>query len=236
MMPMCRGENLSEEQQAAVVAVFVQLIREMKPGEVRVGCASNWFVTEAGMPQRMFPSVRDFVEDGGSSAPMRRTQPDDAYQELGRCIHKATGRTVLYGKYTSPFMSRSGVHLEFAGSLLTGGSDVDKNKPIMKMDDLEQERAFDEICCINDAAMMDESVEESSGTMDVAVAVLTRPDGSRSIPFHTEEYGDGEGTRQVGQTVRRLRRTGKLKQGEKIDREVWSFRCQDAVKKRKPVR
>jgi hypothetical protein len=97
-----------------------------------------------------------------------------------------------------------------------------RKKPIVEMAPDEMERTFDDLESPIDG-MLAEARTSPPALIQVAAAVLKTADGREAIVHHVCEYGDGDGSEQVGETVRRIRRSRKLLPGETIDRVVFTF-------------
>jgi hypothetical protein len=97
-------------------------------------------------------------------------------------------------------------------------TDIDMEKPLIAMDADERQRAWDRINDDIDDDLMN-SARQSSPDMPIVLAavILISADGTRRCIHHTCEYGDGEGIEHMLDTARDLRRTHKIRHGERVE-------------------
>ena len=91
---------------------------------------------------------------------------------------------------------------------------VSKDKPLLHMDDDEFEEAFDTVGRSIDSALMAEARRGCAG-VSLAIAVLVRGTDER-IVHYCPEYGGDEGISSVRDTIRTIRRDGRLEEGEEL--------------------
>jgi len=93
-----------------------------------------------------------------------------------------------------------------------------ENKPLVLMSEVERERTWDSIHDpVDDELMAEARSSAADAPIVLAAVILVAVDGIRRCVIHTCEYGDGEGLSQMLDDARRIRRSGKLLEGESVE-------------------
>lgn len=92
-----------------------------------------------------------------------------------------------------------------------------KDKPLVEMDDLERERAWDNLMADNTRQMIDHARSGKKEEFLLSLVVLTLVDGSQRVVIWHADYGDGDTIGNDEELVRKIRRLKLLKNGEKIE-------------------
>ena len=95
------------------------------------------------------------------------------------------------------------------------------NQPLLMMGEEQMEHALDSLTVGIIGDMLKDARRGKDQDLVAAVAVLTMANGEERIVGWNSEYGDGEGSRCVEDTVRTCQKYGLLREGETIKVQLW---------------
>lgn len=96
------------------------------------------------------------------------------------------------------------------------------DKPLLAMSETELKSAFDLIGLDTNKGILEEARGSVGlGRVEIAAAILSRPEAEPAVATWDSEYGDGEGYRMIGSFIRECRRMKLLRPGESLERRVF---------------
>lgn len=99
-----------------------------------------------------------------------------------------------------------------------------RSKPLVEMSPAELERTFDDLDLDVNASILEAARMGKDQEIIFAAALLTTPDKPPAITLRVDEYGDGEGIRNVDQFIAEVERQDLLRPHEHLTRVVFIAR------------
>jgi hypothetical protein len=96
------------------------------------------------------------------------------------------------------------------------------DKPLVDVDDLERERAWDKIGHGLHGKLIESARSGENQEMEIVATILNTVEGARNVITYNAEYGDNDAINMCEEQIRSMVRNKLLRDGESL--EIVSFR------------